>query len=138
MTIPLPETHVSLRRVLTSGRRDQRSFRRTLVVTHEELGSDWSKSKVKQYSSLLSNVVTRVLEMARNHQKGRGTDEVPNGTFNFTEGWFRTRGLYNLEVRNQYSVKSNVPPGTSSVPRPSWWRRAKSKTGGTTLESTCA
>lgn len=57
----------------------------------------WSESKVKQYSVLLSSVVTEVLNLARQHQKGRVTDEVTTVTFDFTEWWFRTSGLYDLE-----------------------------------------
>ena len=45
----------------------------------------WSKSKVKQYSALLENVVTEVLEIAKSYQEGRVTDKVTNVTFNFTE-----------------------------------------------------
>ena len=54
----------------------------------------WSESKVKQYSALLSRIVTDVLEFARSHQEGRVTDEVTSVTF--TEYWFRTSGLYDL------------------------------------------
>lgn len=57
----------------------------------------WSESKVKNHSSLL-NVVTEVLDMARRNQKGRVTGEVTNVTFNFTEGWFRNSGLYELDA----------------------------------------
>lgn len=57
----------------------------------------WSEAKVKQYSALLGNVVTEVLELARSHQRGRVTDEVTSVTFNFTEGWFRNSGLYELD-----------------------------------------
>lgn len=62
----------------------------------EKLG--WSESQVKKYSALLTNAVPKVLEIAREYQEGRGTCEVPNGTFNFTEGWFRNSGLYDLDA----------------------------------------
>lgn len=57
---------------------------------------EWSESKVKQYSALLNNVVTDVLDTAREHQEGRVTDEVTDVTFEFTEWWFRNSGLYDL------------------------------------------
>jgi len=50
----------------------------------------WSESKVKKHSMLLENVVPEVLEFCKKYQIGRGTEKVPNGTFNFTEG----RGKY--------------------------------------------
>ncbi|WP_043883843.1 helix-turn-helix domain-containing protein [Caldanaerobacter subterraneus] len=63
-----------------------------------------SESKVKQYSMLLSSVVTEVLNLARQHQKGRVTDEVTSVTFDFTEGWFRNSGLYDLEEQYQLNA----------------------------------
>lgn len=63
------------------------------VEIGEKLG--WSTSKVKQHSALLGNVVTKTLEIARNHQEGRVTDEVT--TVTFTERWFRDSGLYDLD-----------------------------------------
>ena len=44
-----------------------------------------------QRSRLLNEIVPAVLDFARKHQNGRGTGDVPTGTF--TEGWFRTSGL---------------------------------------------
>ena len=58
----------------------------------ERLG--WSRKKVADYSRLLNKIVPQVLEKARLHQNGRGTADVPSGTF--SEGWFRTSGLYDL------------------------------------------
>lgn len=49
-----------------------------------------------KYVMLADSVVPQVLDLAKKHQKGRGTDDVPDGTFDFTEGWFRTSGLYGL------------------------------------------
>ena len=40
-----------------------------------------------QYKSLLNNTVTRILDLAKQHQKGRVTEDVTNVTFDFTEGW---------------------------------------------------
>jgi DNA modification methylase len=55
---------------------------------------DWSKSKVQNYSALLSNILTAVLDLAREHQNGRVSEEITS--VSFTENWFRTTGLYNL------------------------------------------
>jgi len=67
---------------------------KTQAEIAETLGDGWSRSKVKQHSALSSSVVTDVLNLARQHQEGRVTDEVTSVTF--TEGWFRTSGLYDL------------------------------------------
>jgi len=58
----------------------------------ERLG--WSESKVHQHSRLLNEILTDVLELAKSHQDGRVTSEVTSVTF--TEYWFRTSGLYDL------------------------------------------
>jgi hypothetical protein len=65
--------------------------------TQKEIGEKlgWGISKVKQHSALLGSVVTKTLEIARNHQEGRVTDEVT--TVTFTERWFRDSGLYELD-----------------------------------------
>ncbi len=55
----------------------------------------WSESKVMQYSALISNL-TQILYKCKIHQKGRVREELTNATFDFTEGWFRTSGLYEL------------------------------------------
>ena len=44
--------------------------------------------------------VTQVLELAQKHQKGRVTKDVTHVTFNFTEGWFRKSGIYDLNDDN--------------------------------------
>jgi hypothetical protein len=65
----------------------------------EHLGQ--SESWVKQYSALLSNIVTKIIEMAKLHQKGRVTNMVTDVTFNFTEGWFRDSGFYTIDAKHQ-------------------------------------
>ena len=54
------------------------------VEIGEKLG--WGRDKVAKHSRLLKNVVPNALGIARSHQEGRGTDDVPVGTF--TERWF--------------------------------------------------
>ena len=74
-------------------------FRTSGEETQAEIAErlNWGKSKVKKYSLLLNNTVPTVRDLARSHQDGRGTSEVPTGTF--TEGWFRTSGLYDHVIR---------------------------------------
>ena len=75
--------------------------------TQKEIGEKigWNRSKVKQYSALLINIkVTQVLNIAKQHQKGRVTKEVTHVTFDFTEGWFRTVGIYDLNDDNQLKL----------------------------------
>jgi len=58
----------------------------------ERLG--WSESKVHQYSRLLNEVLTGVLELAKSHQEGRVSEDLTS--VRFSEYWFRTSGLYDL------------------------------------------
>jgi len=67
--------------------------------TQAEIGDKlgWGRDRVAKYSRLLTNIVPKVLDLAREHQTGRGTADVPSGTFDFTEWWFRNSGIYHLE-----------------------------------------
>ena len=88
-------------------------------LTQQEIADKigWSVNKVKQYFVLLNEIVTRVLDKAKLHQKGRVTVEVTNATFNFTEGWFRNSGLYDLNEKYQerLMVEINDPADHWSV-----------------------
>lgn len=68
----------------------------------------WTRSTVANYSSLLSNVVTEVVEIAKSNQTGRVTENVPTETF--TERWFRDSGLYDLnrEGTTEYAQHSTI------------------------------
>ena len=70
--------------------------------TQEEIG--WSRSKVADYSKLLNNIVAQVLDIAKKHQEDRATKKVAHATFNFTEGWFRKSGIYDLNKDNQLKL----------------------------------
>ncbi|MFZ2035420.1 MAG: hypothetical protein WAU62_00700 [Dehalococcoidales bacterium] len=60
---------------------------------------------------LTGSVVPEVLKMANEHQQGRGTSIVPSGTlFNFTEGWFRDSGLYELNSEYQARFIEGIVP----------------------------
>jgi len=72
-------------------------------LTQKEIGEKigWSESQIKNYSMLLSRIVTQVLDLSKKHQEGRVTEKVTHVTFNFTEYWFRTSGLYDLNEKYQ-------------------------------------
>jgi len=81
----------------------------------------WSESKVKNYSALLNKIVTPVLDLARSHQSGRVTSEVTSVTF--TEGWFRTSGLYDLnrDGVTEYATASEDEPKHAQVRVMEWF-----------------
>lgn len=75
--------------------------------SQEEIGEKigWSRGQVGNYFMLLNSIVTEVLDFAKSVQKGRVTEIVTDVTksesknkveFDFTEGWFRTSGIYDL------------------------------------------
>ena len=64
----------------------------------------WSRDKVARYVQILNNIVTEVLDFAKQHQIGRVTNNVTNVSFNFTEGWFRESGIYNLPGKRQMEL----------------------------------
>ena len=80
-------------------------------LTQEKIGEvvGWRREKVNRYETTRSQIVPKILLFAKTFQKGRGTQNVPNGTknelevntFDFTEGWFRNSGLYELNAENQ-------------------------------------
>lgn len=72
-------------------------------LTQKEIGEKigWSESQIKQYSMLLNKIVTQVLDLSKNHQEGRVTEKVTQVTFNFSEYWFRTSRLYDLQEKYQ-------------------------------------
>lgn len=68
-------------------------------LTQAEIGEKvgWSRDSVKNYIRIIDGIGTHSLESAKGCQVGR----VPiNGTvvpsYDFTEGWFRNSGLYEL------------------------------------------
>jgi biotin operon repressor len=50
--------------------------------TQEEIGDvlGWSRKKVADHARILRNVVPEALDIARSHQEGRGTGNVPTRT----------------------------------------------------------
>ena len=72
-------------------------------LTQQEIGDKigWSRKRVADYYRLIEAVVPHVIEKSKSVQCGRGSNDVPNGTSNFTEGWFRNSGLYDLNEKYQ-------------------------------------
>lgn len=62
------------------------------VEVADKLG--WSPQKVSDYRNVLEKISAHVLEMARCCQIGRA--DKKSALADFTEGWFRDSGLYNL------------------------------------------
>ncbi|PZN47371.1 MAG: hypothetical protein DIU65_17195, partial [Proteobacteria bacterium] len=62
----------------------------------------WSREQVRDYVRLSERVGAEVLDLAKRHQEGRAPMDGANApAFNFTEGWFRTSGLYDLPAKYQ-------------------------------------
>lgn len=71
--------------------------------TQEQIGvaKGVSRKVIAEHNRLIENIVPNILDLCKSHQMGRGIKDVPNGTFNFTEGWFRNSGLYDLNEEYQ-------------------------------------
>ena len=77
-----------------------------LQSREEKIGEriGWSREKIKNHVTLRSKIGTQILIFAKSFQSGRvpefGTNVPKNeqevNTFDFTEGWFRSSGLYDL------------------------------------------
>jgi len=73
-------------------------------MTQREIGEllDWGKSSASNYSLLLSRMSTHFLDLCKAYQVGRvDSDSTRVDGFSFTEGWFRTSGLYDLNEEFQ-------------------------------------
>lgn len=60
---------------------------------------NWSAQNVSNYNNVFTRISTQVLEKAKQHQKGRVDNK--STTVDFTEGWFRNSGLYDLNEKYQ-------------------------------------
>ena len=71
-------------------------------MTQQEIGEEigWTRAKVGEYSQLINNV-GNIIDLVKKYQRGRSTDNVGIPTFNFTQGWFRNSGLYDLNNKYQ-------------------------------------
>lgn len=78
-------------------------------LTQEQIGEKigWSRGKVSNYFLIIDKLATDILKITRQYQNGRVVDNATNVAFNFTEGWFRNSGLYDLNKHNQLKLMSN-------------------------------
>jgi site-specific DNA-methyltransferase (adenine-specific) len=68
-------------------------------LTQEQIAAriGWSREKVKDYAAIGTKLGAEFLKVAKSIQTGRASgDGATAPTFNFTEGWLRNSGLYNL------------------------------------------
>jgi hypothetical protein len=70
----------------------QKDFAKTL---------SWSEDKLSLYKKI-KNLSTDVLMVCKHNQKGRVDSQ--STCFDFTEGWFRTSGLYDLNSKYQLKL----------------------------------
>ena len=62
------------------------------------------RSFIPRFNNISNKIVTTVLDKCKDIQEGRVTNNVTNVTFNFTEGWFRNSGLYELNEHYQHKI----------------------------------
>ena len=65
-------------------------------LIQKEIGEriGWSRGKENQYEMLLNKVDTQILALCKQYQIGRVSEKDTSVSFDFTEGWFRTSGLF--------------------------------------------
>lgn len=54
---------------------------------------------------MIDKIAPQILDSAKQLQEGRGATNAPDGTFNFTEGWFRNSGLYDCDLQPSYQLR---------------------------------
>ena len=86
-------------------------------LTQAQIGAriGWEENHVKKHSMLLNKIVPQVLELAERCQDGRETDDVPNGTFNFTEGLLRN--ILPLQPQHQEELVEDLIAGNINKSR---------------------
>jgi hypothetical protein len=75
-------------------------------LTQDEIGNilKTSRENIGNYNVLINKIVADVLDKCKIIQDGRATKNVANATFNFTLGWFRNSGLYELNKHYQHKI----------------------------------
>ena len=68
----------------------------------EKIG--WSRERVRDYIAILDKIGAQIINLAREHQTGRAPKIGAFATFDFTEGWFRNSGLYDLCEKYQLAL----------------------------------
>jgi hypothetical protein len=65
----------------------------------------WETNLVYRYTSLLKNINSpQIFKLAKEYHISNGEKNSPHGEFNFTEGWFRKSGIYDLNKDNQLKL----------------------------------
>jgi len=79
-------------------------------------------SNILQYTSLLTNIATSVLDLARQNQQGRVAQDATM-VANFSERWFRDSGLYDLnrEGTTEYATPDEDQPKHAQVRVMEWF-----------------
>jgi site-specific DNA-methyltransferase (adenine-specific) len=74
-------------------------------LTQSEIGDiiGIGRGSINQYYMLINKIDTNILDLCKVHQKGRVSENDTNVSFNFTEGWFRDSGLY--ELTDEFQLK---------------------------------
>jgi len=67
-----------------------------LTLKEIEEKTHWKKSYIGYHTQLKEKISTDVLDFCKSHQKGRVDKKSTIVEFDFTEGWFRDSGLYDL------------------------------------------
>lgn len=74
--------------------------------TQQQIGESigWSQRRVADYCKIKSCVSADVLKKAKSNQEGRALENSATA-LNFTEGWFRNSGIYDLQPERQQNVR---------------------------------
>lgn len=72
-------------------------------LTQQEIGDKigWSREQIKNYIKIIKTIGTQILDLCKEHQIGRVPEKGTIVPFDFTEGWFRNSGLYDLNEEHQ-------------------------------------
>ena len=79
-------------------------------LTQKEIGEKigWTRTKIADFNRIIESIVADVLDLCKKHQIGRVTQNVAIATFDFSEGWFRYSGLYDLIKTHQIKINYSV------------------------------
>lgn len=75
-------------------------------LTQEEIGEilKMSRENISHYGILINKIATNILNKCKLIQNGRVAEIATNVAFNFTIGWFRNSGLYELNDYYQNKI----------------------------------
>lgn len=75
-------------------------------LTQDEIGKkiNFSRSNISNYFLIINKIATDFLDQCKAIQKGRVAENATSVAFDFTEGWFRDSGIYDLTSTNQLNL----------------------------------